>query len=319
MVHSESQASRTVFTMISLACIAILAGMLGYRAQLLRSHHLKTLNLTRVLILVLYSLAMAFVVSAAVVENGLGMTSPSMCHSIIYICLSFYAASKLAMYIFLVERAHALRAPYMSRFSDWIWLSGMLAIVTGFSSLAVCGFLWPIGELSKTDGRCRIGLPLKVTIPFLTFDIVINAALTGIFIYLLKPLLHYSILSAPIVPANWFHERVRRMVKTDNRRASVGVYPVNETFLTSIKMLLWKSLAGSIAVMLPTAANIAALSAQQGRELSWLCLILCIVDVTWAVCVIHWLTIGSTVVDERAVAVSVSPDMAINIAPADPL
>ena len=34
--------------------------------------------------------------------------------------------------MFLVERAHALRAPYLGRTRDWIWLCSMILVLTGF-------------------------------------------------------------------------------------------------------------------------------------------------------------------------------------------
>lgn len=143
------------------------------------------------LVLILFVLSISFVTSAAIVEAGLGLSSPSACHAAVIICLAFYVGSKVTMYVnsvvctfaelpvamvvpmmrlsltglyryvFLVERAHALRAPYMRRCRDWIWLAGMLTIGCGFGTIALCGFIWPIADMSELDGRCRIGLPLK--------------------------------------------------------------------------------------------------------------------------------------------------------------
>ncbi|KAF2181640.1 hypothetical protein K469DRAFT_254506 [Zopfia rhizophila CBS 207.26] len=302
VVYGESQASRTIYTVVSLVCMLLLAAMIGFRAK-----------------------------------------QPSVCHSAIVICLTFYVGSKATMYTFLVERAHAMKAPYMRRTHDWIWLGGMFMITTGFGSIAICGFLWPIADLSPNDGRCRIGLPIKVTVSLLTFDITINMALTGTFIYLLRPLLRFGGISNSAVPASRFTKGNRRILKSAGRRNSADVYPLNQNFLKAIKALLRKSIIGSVLVMLPTVGNLAALYSLKGRELGWLCLTICTFDgkswmefgafsrrglftynygllqpntkriaVTWAVVVIHWLTVGSTKVEERALAMLVQPDTASN-------
>lgn len=179
-------------------------------------------------------------------------------------------------YIFLVERAYALRAPYMRRMNDSIWLLSMFAILCGFGSIAICGFVWPIAEISSSDGRCRIGLPYRITVPLLCFDVVINTALTAVFIYLLRPSLQFAHSGAP---ASKLTKALRRALDCASRRTYADVYPVaNQHFLKSIEKLLWKSFIGSVLVMLPTVGNLAALSVLRGRELGWLCLTLCTFD-----------------------------------------
>lgn len=116
---------------------------------------------------------MAFVLSAALLvssqaklelpsdyvqETGLGLSYPRVCQTAIIICLVFYVGSKVIMYmprqrtldciqadmyryLFLVERAHAIRAPKLSRFKDWLWIASNLFIAVGFGSIAVCGFI----------------------------------------------------------------------------------------------------------------------------------------------------------------------------------
>ncbi|KAF2004433.1 hypothetical protein P154DRAFT_426697 [Amniculicola lignicola CBS 123094] len=332
VVYGESPVTRTAYTVVSLACISLLAGILGYRAKHMEWHTIRSLNFTRVLVLIQNFLALSFVTSAAIVESGMGLATQTICHSAVMICLGFYVGGKVTMYVFLVERAHAMRAPYMQRLHDWIWLLGMFTVGAGFGSIAIVGFLWPIAHMSSTGGRCRIGLPFKVTIPLLTFDGIINIALTGIFVYLLRPLLRFrGGTHNPSIPANKVSKSIRRVLE-GKRSSNTDVYPVNQQFLKSIEALLWKSLIGSVLVMLPTIGNLASLCSLQGQEFGWLCLMICTFDsksyfmpistqrntrsdvaiVTWAVGVIHWLTIGSTEVDERTLAMLVSPDTASN-------
>lgn len=95
------------------------------------------MNFIRFNVVVLYLLAIAFVISAAIVVSGLGLSSLHLCYAAVILCLCYYVGSKVAMYIFLIERAHSIRAPYLRRHRDWLWLATMFSILIGFSVLAV--------------------------------------------------------------------------------------------------------------------------------------------------------------------------------------
>ncbi|KAF2811487.1 uncharacterized protein BDZ99DRAFT_384865 [Mytilinidion resinicola] len=294
--YGEATYARTIYTVVSLLCMFLLAALLGARGKQLRIHNLKTMNLIRFIVLLLNFLAIAFVISVAVLEIGLGLSTAPVCRSAVITCLSFYVANKVIMYVLLVERAHAMRSVYVSRRKDWIWLSGMLIVGIGFGTIAIVAFIWPISDMSEIDGKCRIGLPLKATVPLLSYDAALNFGLTFLFIYLLKPLLSFGGLMAfPASPS----DRIKRQDY---------LHPMNTNFLKSIKMLLWKSVIGSILVSLPTITNVSLLFSMKGRELGWLCFVCCTLDVTWAVCVLHWLTVDPAEVDGTTVALLVKPD-----------
>ncbi|OCL05032.1 hypothetical protein AOQ84DRAFT_414522 [Glonium stellatum] len=308
--YGEAPYARTIYTIISLLCMLLLASMLGFRAKQLRSNNLLEMNFIRLIIVILYMLAIVFVIAAAIVESGLGLYTFAICRTAIFICLVFYVSSKVSMYIFLVERAHALRAPYLRRTHDWVWLAGMIVVASGFGTIAVFAFVYPLTDLATTDGKCHIGLPLKVTIPLLSFDAIINLALTGVFIYLLQPLLSFGGLSntSPLWP-NKLTSCIRRVLKIKERLDSDYSSPINRNFLKSIEALLWKSLIGSVLVTLPTVANLGLLYHMKGRELGWLCFTICTIDVTWAVCVIHWLTVDPIEIDGGTMTLLVRSDI----------
>ena len=122
---------------------------------------IRSISFIRMVVVLLYGFAITFIFLAAVVENGLGMTTLPNCRAAIYVCLVFYVGSKILLYVFLVERAHSLRAPYARRMDDWLWVVSMLVLGIGFGAIAVTAFIWPVVALSNS-GRCQIGLPLKV-------------------------------------------------------------------------------------------------------------------------------------------------------------
>ncbi|EON66011.1 hypothetical protein W97_05254 [Coniosporium apollinis CBS 100218] len=272
------------------------------------------MNFIRLLVVMLYLLCLAFVFSAAVIESGLGLSNLSICYSAIIVCLVFYVGSKVVMYMFLVERAHALRAPYLRRTRDWIWLFGMIIVVTGFGSIAIIAFIFPLAEMSPEDGRCRIGLPLKVTIPLLTFDIVINVALTSIFVHHLGPLIRFEsnvggISGNPYMPSH-IGGSLKRLFRKSKPRISVSstldgdwTTNLNHENMRAVEKLVWKSLIGAVVVMIPTVINLTLLYHWQGREQGWLCFTICTLDATWQVCVVHWLTVDPIEMDSRSMMI----------------
>ena len=172
----------------------------------------------------------------------------------------------------MVERAHALRAPFKRRYYDWIWLVGVLTIFGGFGSIAIVGFIWPMSSISEDDGRCRIGLPRYVTIPLLSFDVMINTYLNFVFIYLLSPLVRSGGLVSRVTKSlGSFGNRSRA-------RNGVDLLPANRQMIDRIERLLWKTLIGACLVLLPTAGNMASLTVLNGRELGWVCLTVCTLD-----------------------------------------
>lgn len=149
----------------------------------------------------------------------------------------------------------------------------MIVIVGGFGTIAVFGYTSLIVELSKLDGRCRIGLPPKVSFPLLSFDVGVNFMLTGVFFFLLRP-----VLSANEETSIWlsFKDLFRRNVREGNDQSERGAHisAINR----NIKILLWKSLIGSTVIMLPTVGNMAQFYLMKGRELGWICLTVCTLD-----------------------------------------
>jgi hypothetical protein len=116
------------------------------------------------------------------------------------------------MYLFLVERAHAIRPKARrGRLHDPVYVAGVIFVLIGFGAIACDAFMYPLYKLS--DQACKIGLPPKVSsmcarlrppshlapltntteVPLLTYDIFINVGLTGIFVYYLRPMLNFRV------------------------------------------------------------------------------------------------------------------------------
>ncbi|KAH7087687.1 hypothetical protein FB567DRAFT_442309, partial [Paraphoma chrysanthemicola] len=193
---------------------------------------------------------------------------------------------------FLVERAHALRAPYMRRTKDWLWIVGASSIVFGFGGIAVVAFMWPLSDISAVDGRCRMGLLRRVTMPILAFDVVINILLTIVFIYLLNPVIRSNSLSLSGCSASRVADYIGSCCRK-SRKKGVQLRTANPHVARRLKKLLWRTFIGSCLVLIPTAGNLAQLTVLQGRELGFVCLTICTLDVTWSCSVFHWLVTSS--------------------------
>ncbi|KAA8625207.1 hypothetical protein PtrSN002B_002400 [Pyrenophora tritici-repentis] len=296
VVYGEPVGPRTSFVVTSKFCICLLSGLLGHRVRLVDRNTLHRITLTQVYVLVLYILSIGFVFASAIVHNGLGLNDNGSCQASMRICIAFYASSKVAMYLFLVERVHTMRASHLSRKHDVFWLLSTIAIVISLGAICLTGFISPVYWLSSVDGRCRIGLQRYAVIPLLTCDIVINLYLTLVFIYLLSPLVKDSEAFGA-----GFASRVAQGIgilsRTAKQKATFDLQRSNQVMARKFEKLLWKTLIGCVLVIVPTAGNLAALTILVGKELAFVCLTICTLDVTWAAVVFHWLTLAGS--DEK--------------------
>lgn len=71
----------------------------GYRIRQFNQHLLKNMTLTHIYIFIDYISAMTFIIAAAIVHNGLGITTDAICKVAIRLCLLFYTAGKVSMYV----------------------------------------------------------------------------------------------------------------------------------------------------------------------------------------------------------------------------
>lgn len=189
--------------------------------------------------------------------------------------------------------------------------SSIIILILGFGTIAVLGYLNPYAALSPSSGQCKIGVPFEVTIPLLSFDIIINAALTVVFIGLLRPLLRLRnpAQAQAAIAAEGHHNRrhlervAKRLSFNDNDRPEPpmelptqqdGYRPNNipsDPNIKALKKLIYKSSIGAALMLIPTIINMCLLFKWRGREQGWLCFTCCTADVTCSVIVIHFLTV----------------------------
>ena len=197
------------------------------------------------------------------------------------------------MYVFLLERASSNRG--LRRLRDPYWLAGIFIIVFGFGTIAIFAFIGPIVMVSKSAVQdCNIGLPLKALIPLLTYDVLVNIAVTAHYICMANKVCHRMTWS-----------NVFKLLLHALPFRNPGPLPSHGDIY---ELLMAKAVLGCFAVVLATVGNLVALIVLNGHEEAWLCLTVCGADgvfhpslpflaewtdpgtVSWTVLVIHWLT-----------------------------
>ncbi|KAJ8112179.1 hypothetical protein OPT61_g5398 [Boeremia exigua] len=271
----EPPLERTLYIALSLVLMMILSLLLGARFSRLNHSAIVKRNFTSILVLILYVVALTFIFATSVLVAGQGLYTQRLCTSAIWTCLILYMLGKGSVYIFLMERIRVIRAPFIRRGRDRLYWSCMFAVIAGFLGCYISVLFRPLGSL-RPNGRCWIGVERVVLIPLLVYDSIVDVALTGIFLYLLLPVL-----------------KLHGSDSTLNLGAGTVQASNSTRVQRSIRTLLWKSLLGTILIMFPTIANLAQVYIVHGREPAIVCLAICIIDISGDAIVLYWLTFGS--------------------------
>lgn len=206
--------------------------------------------------------ALLFASSALYVLELLSVQSTNRCHNSIYLCLVFYLGQKVFAYVYLIERMHVLSLK--THREDKVFWASSAIVLMGFGTIAGLAFAHPVTSISTIDNICRIGLPLMVTVPLLSFDIIVNFSLTVAFVY----------------RAFWFAQIKGALGLASYTFQALPFAPKrhggdDEELL---KISAAKALLGTIAIILPTVANLVVLFKVNGHERVWLCFSVCLTD-----------------------------------------
>ncbi|KAI9782025.1 MAG: hypothetical protein M1816_002134 [Peltula sp. TS41687] len=286
---------RVAYLSVALSVFGLLVWCLAKRSADLSVAKIRQMKLLKLLVLLVYLFGMCYIISGTLLQVGVGLNTVARCRGAIYLCLIFYVGCKIFIYIFLVERAHSI-SPLKKRLEDKVWLVSMAIIITGFGTIAILAFLHAKGEVSTKDGQCRIGLPLKITFPLLIFDIIINIGMTVVFYTLICPSMKKGgllrALPAGLRRALKEVQDTFNEVQGNSKEKQTTESPVEgaKDQGGNLERLALKSFVACIAILITTTINLGLLIRFEGRELAWLCLLLCCLDIGWSVVIIHFLT-----------------------------
>jgi hypothetical protein len=280
--------NRTIFAMISLICVGLLSFLLGKqipsslsrswltyatgsRFVRLKQSILIKRNFISILVLVIYTLVLIFIVTATVLVAAQGLKTYRLCLAGTWVCLILYTFTKGAILLFLIERIHVVRAPYVQRKNDKIYLGCLAMVLLMFGPVVVNCYIQPVTYMSAANGRCHFGIRGSASIPILAVNIFVDLVLTGVFFYLLRP-----DVRVPIIPTATASDAFRiwsngGVVQTQDDS--------NETAAQrTIRTLLWKSIVGSLLIEIPMMANMIQFVITKGHELGTICTIVCVVE-----------------------------------------
>lgn len=317
--NDDSSAARASYPVISLLCMLLMATLFGTdpRPSASCAHadppagsrihpmfvrkYWASLTIIRLLPYLLCFIGIGFDIAGSVTVALLGLhhATATSCKGAMYVCLVFYCSTKICVELFLIERAHAVRHKLKRRIHDPVWLVFMFILICGFGTIAVLAFIAPVGVVNSDDGQCRIGLPRKAVMVLMTYDILMNIALTGVFVLLLRPLLRIrSTNSAARNPlrrtASIFVLRSKTITEDQgdavgsiNGNASKSSNTSSQPFVEplildrdthQLKELVFKSVFGTVIMLTATILNLVFLFWYDGQEHGWICFMCCLLD-----------------------------------------
>ncbi|KAH8831608.1 hypothetical protein DL96DRAFT_840239 [Flagelloscypha sp. PMI_526] len=121
---------------------------------------IREMKWARMCIILLFVDSWLFLVSSAMLIFGVGLElNRLVCATAIYLCVAFYATSKVLLYFFLVEKVHIVWNPQGAnspRLKSKVFILGLITV----SLYAVVIALMVVGRNNyfREDGTCIIGL-----------------------------------------------------------------------------------------------------------------------------------------------------------------
>ncbi|KAG0203462.1 hypothetical protein BGX33_009115 [Mortierella sp. NVP41] len=243
-------ASTIISLLVSLFSISLMSVLFGRKTS---GTSLANINYARGLVISLYIVSWAFTTIAALLTST-NTGNILSCTLSIFVCLSLYAASKIIIYLFLIEKVYVVSSVTTTRMDTMLYRFNIL-LLTPYTVILVLMILNHVAVLDEND-QCFIGLKPLASITLILYDIFISCWLTVLFI---RPLMSTtSVLQGP----------------------SKG----------KLRQVARRTLIGSVIALILSSGNVFTLVYYRGYEDSVLCLLSCTLDVTLNACTVHWVT-----------------------------
>jgi hypothetical protein len=181
--------------------------------------------------------------------------------------------------LFLLERVRIVRAPFIERKRDLVWIIGSIATLGGYLGAMSFEFVAPESDLSREDGNCRIGIQPGWSVGIIILDTSLNVVLTGTFIRQLRPkvgpVLHRSLGEVHGSARQRRSPSISRLLNLEEH----GLIGSGRTSAESnLRSMIIRNIIGSVLLLLNTVVpNIVFLTWPNAR-LGHACSILCLTD-----------------------------------------
>ncbi|KAI5363267.1 hypothetical protein Slin15195_G106510 [Septoria linicola] len=277
-----------VTAMASLPIIAIF-----FWQRLLQARH-TSLTLASCSLLVTYVANFFFVFVLTVVIHIRAETQ-SLCEASILICLTLYVVSKMAAFIFLIERAYIISWPVTPRYKTPEYILSCIGIFAPYVAVSALSIKYHIAMVNEAR-VCIIGIQMYALVPLLLVEVLSYLYLT---IRFLVPL--------------------------------VTVHFGGQGLLLPLRRVVIRTCVGTGITMMSTLAVKVSLTMFNG-EPAWLCCMTCKIDALIACAILHWITMPEAQDDgehgtpqalgigfdkESATVVATSQSSSLNRAPSD--
>ncbi|KAG0250877.1 hypothetical protein BG011_008004 [Mortierella polycephala] len=250
MATPSPDLATVISLLVSLLAISLMSVLFGRKTS---GTNMANINYARGLVISLYVISWSFTTMAAVLTST-NVGNIVSCTLSIFVCLSLYAASKIIIYMFLIEKVYVVSSVTTTRKDTMLYRINIL-LLTPYTIILVLMVLNRVAVLDEND-QCFIGLRPLASITLILYDIFISSWLTILFI---RPLMSTtSVLQGP----------------------SKG----------KLRQVARRTLIGSVIAMILSSSNVFTLVYYRGYEDSVLCLLSCTLDVTLNACTVHWVT-----------------------------
>ncbi|TLD23874.1 hypothetical protein PspLS_06477 [Pyricularia sp. CBS 133598] len=267
--YEQPFATKPVSIVIALISCCILACFTMNKARVVRSWF--RLPYIQWLVLSIYFMSFTFVFGSSILQFGFGSElNYATCSAATFLCLGAYVATKVFIYLFLVDRVHIVRDSSTPRLRSRLYLVNSFGMMGIYIIIVILNFTFRITDYD--GGMCVIGMKQPVMIPLIAFDAFVNVYLTLLF---LVPLL--KLYSVKLTFA--------RPMTIQLHSVSMPRTPPN----VRLQKLAMRTFIGSCCTLVSSVTNLTVLMVLNG-EVSWLCLMCCNSDILFSAIVIQWVT-----------------------------
>lgn len=215
---------------------------------------------------------MIFVSSLIILQYGVySGRNMHACNAASFLCLGVYLLTKIAIYLFLVDRAYIVSGSTKSRLKSKLYLWNTFGMLGLYGVIGILDFVYRIAYIR--DGQCVLGIEWELIIPLIVFDVAANIYLTGLF---LKPLMNTYSIRRKLPPPPVL----------SGGDAALQAKPLN----SKLRKLAIRTVIGCVSTLLISMANVTALLILRS-EVVWLCMTCCTVDIIATSIIIHWVTL----------------------------
>ncbi|KAK7436757.1 hypothetical protein VKT23_009813 [Stygiomarasmius scandens] len=194
-----------------------------------------------------------YMITGGLLIFGIGLeTSLSVCMTGVFLCIVFYASTKVLLYLFLIEKVHVVWSTSHNtpRLRSPIYLIGLGTILL-YAAVGIVLIIGRVHYLHEGDGYCYIGLKFYASLTLLSYDIYITFFLTALFLW-------------PLMKSKLTNPRIQRVAS--------------------------RTLVSAAVALTMSTINVAVLTAWHGHERGWMCLTCCTTDIIFNALALFWVT-----------------------------